>query len=331
MRGASAAICPSMLRCCCSRSASMRRAISNSRERMSSSMPTSSSSRSAVCVCVRTSSSRCRSRAISPRMRSRSGFAAVCECPATIATSRTTASAAILPPRIVTQRMLGRLLLRLLFRRALAAGGSIADFHLDHESLVVIGAHFVDDVVFRKLQPLALCQLLERGLVVLEEKILRVDRIDIVSEGPFDQGASGIDSAVEIHSGDHRLEEIGQERFLVSPARLLLADAEVDDFSHAVVAPLCREAARAHQIRLHLREGPFVQRWKTPEQEVAHDESENGVAEKLEGLIVQDVVLPRLVRIGLVGECSREEIAALKLVPDALFEGRQVALHSWKV
>ena len=42
-------------------------------------------------------------------------------------------------------------------------------------------------------------------------------------------------------------------------------------------------------------------------------------------------LVTRLVRKGLVRECAREEFPALELITDALFEGREVALHSLKV
>src|SRR5438093_2149577 len=175
---------------------------------MSSSMLTSSSSCSAVCVFDRTSSSRLRSCVMSARIRSRSGLSATWECAVTIATSSTTIAAANLPPRIVTQRMPGSLLLRLLLRRSLAAGEVIPDFHFHDESLVVIGTDFVDDVVFRKLQTLPLSQLLQRGLVVVKEQIVFIDRFEIALERRFDQAPRRLDLAVEKNCGDDGLTNV---------------------------------------------------------------------------------------------------------------------------
>jgi hypothetical protein len=46
----------------------------------------------------------------------------------------------------------------------------------------VIGPDFFDDVVLRKRKTLSLRQLLQRRLVVLEQEILDVDRLQIFDE-----------------------------------------------------------------------------------------------------------------------------------------------------
>ncbi len=66
------------------------------------------------------------------------------------------------------------------------------------------------------------------------------------------------------------------------------------------------------------------------EKQIADHKSENGVAEKFEGLVVADIVLARLMGVRLVRECTREQVAAMKLIPDALFECGEVALHLGK-
>src|SRR4051812_4135378 len=100
--------------------------------------------------------------------------------------------------------MLGGLLLRLLLRRSLAAPDEAADLHLDDERLVVIGSDFVDDVILRKLKTSSLRELLQRGLVVLEEQVLLVDRLDVGEERLLDQAPHGLDAAVEIDPREQR-------------------------------------------------------------------------------------------------------------------------------
>ena len=60
------------------------------------------------------------------------------------------------------------------------------------------------------------------------------------------------------------------------------------------------------------------------EEQVADDEAEDGVAEELEGLVVADVALLRLVRVRLVGERAAQQVAAAEGVADALFELREL-------
>src|SRR5207248_4564084 len=64
------------------------------------------------------------------------------------------------------------------------------------------------------------------------------------------------------------------------------------------------------------------------EEQIADHEAENGVPQKLEGLVVADVLVPRLVRERLVSECPVEDIPAAERIPDETFEFGQVALHS---
>src|ERR1043165_9351360 len=220
--------------------------------------------------------------------------------------------------------MLGRLLLRLLLRRSLAARRQAPHLHLHDEALVVIGAGLADDRVLRQRQSLPLRQLLQRGLVVVEEEIVGVDALDVVAEGALDQRARRLDAGVEVDRRDHGLEEIRQERILLPPARLLFADAEVDHLAHAVLARLRSEARGADQVRLDLRERPFVELREALEEQIADDEAEHGVAEKLERLVVADVAVLGLVRERLVRERAREELAPREAVADARLEARQV-------
>src|SRR5207237_1031811 len=176
MRGASAAICPSTFFCSCSSRVCMSTASASSRVRMPSSRSASSSCCWAPFCCERTASRRWRRRTISPRMRSIWSAAAV---PPLSAPSKSGSMAAALHSSTLRpkfpQGMLGRLLLRLFFRRPLAAPGEAPHLHLDDEALVVIGANLVDHVVLRQRQPFPLGLLLQRGLVIVEEELVGVD------------------------------------------------------------------------------------------------------------------------------------------------------------
>src|SRR5437899_2195130 len=80
--------------------------------------------------CVRRSSRRVRRRAMSARIRARSALRAVCECAVVRLMTSTSAAAMVLRVRrVIAQCMPGRLLLRLFFRRSLAARREAADLH----------------------------------------------------------------------------------------------------------------------------------------------------------------------------------------------------------
>src|SRR5579872_492457 len=198
MRSVISAMLFSVACCCASSEASTRLAMSSSRERISSSIVTASRSRSALCVFDVTSSSFCRSRKMSSRIFCRSGFCSGACAVRVITTKRTKSTKTLRPLRPlcgekinlarskVAQRMLRRLLLRLLFRRSLASGHETSHFHFDDESLVVVRPHLVDHVVVGQLQSSALRELLQRRLVILEEQVFGIDRVDVLQKRTFD-------------------------------------------------------------------------------------------------------------------------------------------------
>src|SRR2546430_4465844 len=154
----------------------MSTASASSRVRMPSSRSASSSCCCALFCCERTASRRWRRRAMSARIRSRSVLRGVWAVRA-----KKTMTAMKLRLELA-QCMLRRLLLRLFLRRPLAAPREAPHLHLDDEALVVIGADLVDHAVLRQRQPLPLRQLLQRGLVIVEEEIVGVDAVDVVVE-----------------------------------------------------------------------------------------------------------------------------------------------------
>src|SRR5258706_271889 len=270
--------------------------------RMPSSRAASSRSCSAPRVGVRTSARRLRRRPISARMRVRSASRAVgtdksvcatlVRLTATINTATTTALCA---RRRFAQCMLGRLLLRLFFRRSLAARGQVADLYFDDEPLVMIRPYFADDAVLRQRHPAPLCHFLQRGLVILKEEVLLVDGLEIGRKHSLDETSHGLDPAVEVDRRQHGLEEVGQQRVLLPAAGLLFTDSEEKNVSHAVGTRLLGKARGADEIGLHLRKRSLVELWKTAEKKVADDEAENGVAEEFKSLVVSQGVVLRLV------------------------------------
>src|SRR3954451_17509777 len=97
----------------------------------------------------------------------------------------------------VPERILGRLLLRFLLRRSLAARGVAADLDLDDEALVVIRPFLGHDAVVGKRPAASLGQLLQCRLVVVEEQVVLVERGQVAVERALDEQACRVDAAVE--------------------------------------------------------------------------------------------------------------------------------------
>src|SRR5437762_9228091 len=107
--------------------------------------------------------------------------------------------------------MLCRLLLRFLLRRSFAARDVASHFYLDNERLAMIGTDVVDDAVLRQRKSASLRELLQRGLVIVKQQILFIDRANVLAERFLDELSRGIDAAVEIHRSDQRFEKIRQQ------------------------------------------------------------------------------------------------------------------------
>jgi hypothetical protein len=228
---------------------------------------------------------------------------------------------------VFAQGVARSLLLGFLLRRALSAGTERPKTHFDDEPLVVVWSDLSHDAVLGELHPVTLGQLLESGLVIVEEQVVPVDPPDVLEEGMLDHPSRGIDPAVEVDAGDDGLEQIGEQRVLLPPAGLLFTDAEENNLAHPEATRLGGETGGAHEISLHLRERSLVELRELVEQQVTDHESENGVTEKLEGFVVSRSGLARFVRIRLVRKRPLEKIATPERVTDALLELRDFVFH----
>src|SRR5258708_4268909 len=311
--------------------------MSSSRVRMPSSRSASSSSCWAVRASRLTCSRRPLRRVISPRRRSRSASRAVWERATgrrrSANGSRTRKSRLETggpagdagAPRhasslVIAQGMLGRLLLRFLLGRPLSAGDQCADLHVHDERLVVVGPDLADDVVVGQRESIALRELLQCGLVVVEEEVVLFEAAQVFGERELDEPSRRVDAPVEVNAGDQCLVDIRKQRVFLTPACLLFADAEEDHVAHAEEAGLLGQARGADQISLHLRKRSLVESGELAKKDVADDEPEHGITEELERLVMTDTFLPGLVRVRLMGERSSKNIGVLKGVPDALLK-----------
>ena len=84
------------------------------------------------------------------------------------------------------------------------------------------GAARFDDGVDRQRQTLGLQVLLQQRLAVLAERF-RIDRLQHRFEQPRDHVARALESAVDEHRAENRLDRIGQDRRAAETAALHLA------------------------------------------------------------------------------------------------------------
>jgi hypothetical protein len=203
--------------------------------------------------------------------------------------------------------------------------------HFHDERLVVVGPHLFDHPVLRQRQAPSLRQLLERGLEVAEQQVPLVDADDLVGEGALDHLARGVDAAVEEDRRDDRLEQVGEQRVLLPPSGLLLADTQEDGIPHLEQARSRRQARRADQVGAHLRERSLVELREVAEEQVADDEPEHGIAQELERLVVPDGGVLGLVRVRLVRQCPAEQVGPLEAVAEPFFECGNGGVHGVRV
>ena len=134
----------------------------------------------------------------------------------------------------------------------------------------------------------------------------------------LDQGAGGLQTAVEEHSTDHGFERTGEERLFVAPPGTLLAMAEPEGRTELQAPGAARERLRAHDPGLDARKVAFRRQRSAAEEPAGGDQTEHRVAQELEALVV--LLQPLFVGEGGVGQGLLEQRAILEPVAEPLLE-----------
>ena len=114
------------------------------------------------------------------------------------------------------------------------AACAVFDADFDAEALLVVGAALGGEDVLGLAGAGGLQMLLQRGFVVADgsaEGVAGLQRKVEIGQGGlddllFDEGAGGVESAVEIERGDDGFEGVGEQRRLFPAAALLFSAAE---------------------------------------------------------------------------------------------------------
>src|SRR5277367_805645 len=98
--------------------------------------------------------------------------------------------------------------------------------------------------------------------------------------------AGWIDAAIEVDRRNESFHGIGQQRLLLPSATHLLAAAQEEEFAQLQGICHLEQMRRADQVGLELRQAAFRRARVKSDQLFADDKAQDGVAQKLELLVV---------------------------------------------
>ena len=101
----------------------------------------------------------------------------------------------------------------------------------------------------------------------------------------LDDGVRGVEAPVEIHGGDHRLDDVGEDARALAPAGSVLTHTEPQPRGESPRSGDLDEGRLVHHRRPHLGHGPFAGVGNRSEDHLRRDQLENGVAEELQPLV----------------------------------------------
>jgi len=182
----------------------------------------------------------------------------------------------------------------------------------------MLGAGLVDDGVGGADGRNGLQQFLEPALGI------RIGRIDLhfleeLAGLGEDDAAHSDEVAIEIHGTDERFEGVGQSGGALASAIGFFAASHHEVFADANALGQDAQPFAGDDAGADLGELAFAEALVLVEEVLGEDELENGVAEKLQALIIEMVALGFVAEAGM-GERFRQEERIAEFVFDALFE-----------
>ncbi len=141
------------------------------------------------------------------------------------------------------------------------------------------------DAVRRHRQAARLQPLLQLGLRVFRPA-RDVGRLDDLAEQAFDDGACGVEAAIEKGRADHSFERVGQDRRALRAAAAGLTVAQVQHLGQRELQRDPVQALFAHQMRAHARQVAFVGAFEALVQQAGDGQAQHRVTEKFKPLVV---------------------------------------------
>ncbi len=209
-------------------------------------------------------------------------------------------------PRSLTFELSQRLVRRQLLCALLAPGrsgavGAILDQDLDREGAVVARTLLHRHAISRLWPSVSLRVLQQETLVVVV--LLREDvQVDVLEHGPMNEAPRLVESGVQIDRPDDCFECIRENGDTATSARLLHVLAH-DDLRPEVDRPRTpRQCLSIDQLGAQFRQKALVTIGELVVQLLGDDEAENGIAQKFEALVGNEVTL----RVGSEDRTMRE-------------------------
>ncbi len=195
------------------------------------------------------------------------------------------------------------------FGESAGAAFLVLDADFDAKALLMVGAALVGEDVVGLAGARGLEMLLQGGFVVADgsaEGVASLHGEVKIGEGglddvSFDEGASGVEAAVEIEGGDDGFKGVGEKRGLSAAAALFFAAAEAEERAEVDAGGDLAEVAAADERGAEASQFALAGSREAAEEGFGNDEAKDGVADELELFVVGGGVGERL-GIGLVGE-----------------------------
>src|SRR5208337_2240246 len=178
------------------------------------------------------------------------------------------------------------LLLRIFFGGALGTGHEFAlDPDLDAKHLLVVGAGFPSETVFRRLIALGLQEFLQRAFAVgLGNAIAILEHL--FKHGAGEQIANRMESAVEIHRGDDGFEGVREQSRFVAASGFLFAAPQPQMLAKLQSSRSILERVRVYDARAAFGELAFAPFGVVQQQVFAGEEFQHGVAQEFQAFVV---------------------------------------------
>ncbi len=199
---------------------------------------------------------------------------------------------------------------------------AISDGDPHEERLVVVRSFFGLEKVCRGKLELRLRDLLKLSFIIFIQgpyQVVLFPVFKIAMKHLLNQPERRIKPPVQIHGGKKRFEPVGQKRRFLPSSREFLPFSEEKIISQIDTRCDLRQLTLIYDGRTEPGQLSFIKVRKKIEQQMAYCQSENRIAQKLQGLVIRRNVLI-LVCKGTVDERAEKKFFVLESVPKFILQ-----------
>jgi len=194
--------------------------------------------------------------------------------------------------------------------------------NFDAEALLMVGAALGGEDVVGLAGSVGLEVLLQGGFVIADgaaEGVAALQgKVEIgksrFNDVFFDEGAGGIESAVEVEGGDDSFQGVGEKSWLSAAPTLLFAAAKKEQRAEVDSRGYLTKVASADERRAETGQFALAGSWEAAKERFGDDEAKDRVPHELELLVVGGGIGEGL-GVGLVGERAVGESPGQKIGP----------------